>query len=160
MFSSVFTQGNYPPRTQINIFPSHLLSIAPFPTRGRSHCIMWSRGCVISCHPALLQQLLRTLYFRGLLLPSPGWGGQTVQLQRHTIQLTEQQKQMLQNMNMQDKNLFIQKLSRVSKASFLCRNCHSGRGILFVHFFQDFSVGVKGVRCPPYSLLIINPKIV
>ena len=37
----------------------------------------------------------------GLLLPNPSHYGQTVQLQRHTIQLTEQQRQMLQNMNPQ-----------------------------------------------------------
>ena len=54
---------------------------------------------------------------RSLLLPNPSanWG-QQVQLQRHTIQLTEQQRQQLQSMDPQQRSIFIQKLQRDREA--------------------------------------------
>ena len=80
-------------------------------------CILEGLYIKIPIVSIILKGLLRWIlfFYRGLIIPNPtGQWGQTVQLQRHTIQLTEQQKQMLQNMNPQDRSLFIQKLSKVS----------------------------------------------
>ena len=47
---------------------------------------------------------------RNLLLPQQWNTGQQVQLQRHTIQLTEQQRLLLENMNPQQRAIYLQKL--------------------------------------------------
>merc|ERR1719325_291147 len=53
---------------------------------------------------------------RNLLLPQQWSNGQQVQLQRHTIQLTEQQRVVLENMNPQQRAIYLNKLRTEKEA--------------------------------------------